>query len=147
MSSLATTKRVCHFGLLVIALCALPACMQKLKVHIPKFADKSALTVSDNTLKKVNRTFYGIFHGGDWYYKGARVANGIVNAYIQIPRKLDMKEHIQQRYLKENICPDEQHLDMWSQLEHVELDVHIYTSSKKKSISARCLNPWRAQHS
>lgn len=136
-----TRRRILHAGIILSITVALSACMQNIKMHIPKFADKNAVTISENTLKTVNRTFYKIFIGGDWYYQGAKVGNGIVNAYIQIPQKLDMDSDVQEQYLQQIICPGEEHIDMWSQLRHYQLAVHLYTVTKKQSVSAKCHNP------
>ncbi|MCC2615256.1 hypothetical protein LJ739_03260 [Aestuariibacter halophilus] len=127
--------------ILFTTLAMLSGCVQDLGVHIPRFADKSALTVSDNTLKSVNRVFYASFMAGNWYYKGARVRNGIVSAYIQIPQKLDMPEDVQHRYVKQVLCPKADAIDMWNQLRHVNLEVHLYTYSQRQSVSASCPNP------
>ncbi len=132
------------FGTLagVGSIAILTACVQNLDINIKRFADKDALTVSDNTLKTVNRAFYAHFVMGDWRYKGANVANGEVKAYIKIPQQLSMPMHVQQQYLQQSICPKADKIEMWNKLKHVELSVHIYTSSKTKSVSAQCVNPW-----
>lgn len=121
----------------------LTACLQNLDIKIKRFADKESLTVSENTLKTVNRAFYADFVMGDWFYKGANVLNGEVKAYIKIPKQLEMPLSVQEKYLKQSICPKADKVDMWNQLKHVELSVHIYTQSKMKSISAKCENPWK----
>ena len=127
-------------GLSVIGL--LTACVQDIRMYIPRYADKSSISVSDNTIKTVNRTFYASFIAGNWYYRGAKVGHNGVNAYIQIPQKLNMRLEIQEKYLREAICPKAEKIELWNQLKHTNLSVHIYTSSKNNSVSARCLNPW-----
>ena len=126
----------------VLLVMFLTACVQDIRVYIPRYADKSTLSVSDDTLKTVNRTFYASFVAGNWYYKGAQVTHNGVSAYIQIPQKLDMKQDVQERYLREAICPKADKIELWNQLKHTNLSVHIYTSNKANSVSATCDNPW-----
>lgn len=114
-------------------------------MYIPRYADKSAISVSDDTLKTVNRAFYASFIAGDWYYKGAKAGHNGVNAYIQIPEKLDLKVEIQEKYLREAICPKAENIALWNQLRHISLSVHIYTSNKNKTVSAKCENPWQTK--
>ena len=127
----------------VAALCLiLTACIQNFDIEVPRYADKSSLMVSKSTLMKINRTFYGAFSHGNWNYKGAKARAGQVNAYIQIPQELDMKHSVQQQYLRDMVCPTKQlGTDLWQELKHIDLSVHIYTKSKSKSVSAVCVNP------
>lgn len=128
------------FKVLLLSL-VLTACIQNFNVDVPRYADKSSLMVSKSTIVKINRTFYGNFSQGNWNYKGAKARAGQVNAYIQIPQELNLQPAVQEKYLRDMICPDSSDLELWSQLKHVKLFVHLYTTSKSKSISATCVNP------
>lgn len=129
----------------LISIVIMSASIRDLELDIPRYADKSSLTVADNTLKTVNRAFYASFMAGDWYYKGAKASHNGVNAYIQIPQKLNMDKTVQERYLREAICPKADKVELWNQLKHVSLSVHIYTYSKAQTVSAKCVNPWAHQ--
>ena len=104
-------------------------------------AKASSSDITDNTLKLVNSAFTQSFLGGDWRYKGASKKNGAINAYIQIPRDLDMSEDAQKNYLKQAICPSVQHQAMWSEIQSIPLYVHVYTHTKKSSVYSGCTNP------
>ncbi len=126
---------------LAIAVCGISACKQLLSTDIVRYADTSTYRVSEHTLRTVDRTFYSSFSVGEWHYQGASAKFGQVNAYIQIPQNLDMPQQVQQRYMQQVICPKEDHLDLWYQLKDVDLEVHLYTIAKQKSVSATCINP------
>ncbi|WJG10841.1 hypothetical protein [Aliiglaciecola sp. LCG003] len=132
--------------LLCAALLVLSACSQVLNLDIVRFADTDTYIVPKTTLSTVDRTFYTAFSVGSWHYKGADAKFGEVNAYIQIPEKLDLASDVQQRYLQQVICPKADNIDLWHQLKNVDLQVHIYTSNKNKSISATCINPLQKNH-
>lgn len=106
-----------------------------------RFAYNSDAQVSETVIKLVNTTFRTTFIGGDWYYQGAQAQNGTINAYIQIPTKLEMGEQQQKRYLKMAICPSENNTALWRQLQDIPLSVHIYTMNKKFTVFAHCDNP------
>lgn len=106
-----------------------------------RFAYSSDKEVSETVIKLVNATFRTSFLGGDWYYQGAQAKNGTINAYIQIPTKLEMGEQQQKRYLKMAICPSESNIRLWRELEDIPLSVHIYTMNKKFTVYAHCENP------
>ncbi|MFT4938182.1 MAG: hypothetical protein ACI88A_001206 [Paraglaciecola sp.] len=97
--------------------------------------------VSENTIKLVDSVFYESFLGGDWRYKGASEKNGAINAYIQIPRDLNMSVDAQKNYLKQAICPSAQHQKMWSEIQSTPLYVHVYTHTQKRSVFSGCTNP------
>jgi hypothetical protein len=97
--------------------------------------------VSENTIKLVNSAFHQSFLGGDWRYKGASEKNGTINAYIQIPRSLDMSIDAQENYIKQAICPSAQHQEMWSEIQSIPLYVHVYTHTKKRTVYSGCTNP------
>lgn len=127
-------------GLVMLGL--LSACVQDIRLYIPRYADKASISVSKKTIKTVNRAFYASFVAGNWYYRGAKVSHNGINAYIQIPEKLNMRLEIQEKYLREAICPKAEKIELWNQLKHTKLSVHIYTSSQSQSVSAKCNNPW-----
>ncbi len=106
-----------------------------------RFAYDSSAEVSDSVVNEVNHVFRKTFLGGDWFYQGAEALNGTVNAYIQIPRGLDMGEKEQKNYLKRAICPSKDKVQMWRSLKDIPLSVHIYTSNKKFTVFAHCDNP------
>ncbi|WP_293750289.1 hypothetical protein [uncultured Paraglaciecola sp.] len=105
---------------------------------------KQQKLISDNTLKIVNAAFYQTFVLGDWRYKGARNSGGTINAYIQIPRPLDMSLEVQKSYLKKAICPSSAHTSMWNEIDNIPLSVHIYTHKPKHSLYVNCTNPFSA---
>jgi hypothetical protein len=105
---------------------------------------KSQKHITDNTLKIVNAAFYQTFVLGDWRYKGARNLGGTINAYIQIPRPLDMTKEVQKSYLKQAICPSSAHTSMWNEIGGIPLSIHIYTHKQKNSLYVDCKNPLSA---
>ena len=126
----------------VLLLCLiLTACIQTFNADVTRYADKSALMVTESTLTKINRTFYGNLSNGDWTYEGANARAGVVNAYIKIPQQLNLKPEIQVQYLHDIVCPAQEELALWREMKHVDLSVHVYTKKKSKSISATCTNP------
>ena len=100
--------------------------------------------ITDNTLKIVNAAFYQTFVLGEWRYKGARNLGGTINAYIQIPRPLDMTKEVQKSYLKQAICPSSAHSSMWNEIDGIPLSIHIYTHKQKNSLYVDCKNPLSA---
>lgn len=121
----------------------LSACVQQWELVIPRYAQKSTSTsIPKSTIKTVNRSFYGHFMTGDWYYKGAEAEHGEINAYIQIPEKLQMSVDLQRHYIQSSICPKSDKVDLWNSIKKIKLSVHIYTSSKNYSVWAQCKNPW-----
>ena len=102
---------------------------------------QSDIEVTDAMLKMVNATFRTTILGGNWHYQGAQAVNGTINAYIQIPEKLEMSREHQVNYLKMSLCPASNKHAMWSQLKGVPLSVHVYTMNKKHTIFANCTNP------
>lgn len=92
----------------------------------------------------MDRTFYGAFRLGEWRYQGVNASVGSVNVYIQIPQKLAMERDVQERYLQQVICPRGDNLEMWHQLRQVDLNIHLYTQSKTRTVSAVCVNPLKA---
>lgn len=129
--------------ILLISTLSIGACKQMLSSDIVRYADRSTYMVSDQALRSVDRAFYSSFSVGNWYYQGAKAKFGEVNAYIQIPQKLDMPDDVQQRYLKQIVCPKADQTDLWYQLKDIDLSVHVYTFTKQKSVSATCINPFK----
>lgn len=130
----------------VMLLCAsmsLTGCIQSKSVAATLFSDTPP--ISEQALKLVNHNFHATFIGGDWYYQGAQAVNGSINAYIQIPAKLNMNEQAQKRYLQQAICPAATKMNLWKELQNVPLSVHIYTMHKKFSVYAECQNPLQVQ--
>lgn len=126
---------------LVFVIFAATACKQIFSFEVVRFANKSSYMVTAQTLQTVDRSFYAAFYLGNWRYKGANATYGEVNAYIQIPEKLDLDVDVQRQYIKQVLCPNKGNLDLWHQLKHVDLQLHIYTQARTKSISATCRNP------
>lgn len=91
-------------------------------------------------LKVVNLTFRSSMMGGDWRYQGAQAVNGTINAYIQIPEKLNMSQSRQENYLRMSLCPSS-NKPMWKQIKGIPLSVHVYTMNKKHTVFANCINP------
>ena len=132
-------------SLLVITLVTLgtSACKQILDSDytVVRFADKNSYMVTDDALRRVDRTFYAAFQLGEWRYTGANARSGQVNAFIQMPQRLALSNAVQQQYIQQVLCPGEDNLELWHQLKNVDLQLHIYTQSKQKTVSATCLNP------
>lgn len=124
-----------------IAIACVTASTQLLSLDVTRYANKNAYFPPKSTVSSVNRSFHQTFSVGNWRYQGAKANSGKVNAYIKIPEKLDMDLSVQHQYLQQVICPSAENLDLWLQLKHVELLVHIYTVSKQKTVSATCANP------
>ncbi len=103
--------------------------------------DAPSASVSKNTLKIVNGAFYTSLSRGDWYYKGARAFNGTINAYIQVPKKLNMDKNNIKKYVKYVICPNVGDDKMWQKLEDITLNVHIYTEGDRRGVKESCTNP------
>jgi hypothetical protein len=132
-----------HLALASSLALLLSACVQQWEIDIPRYAQKSTgKSIPKATIKTVNRSFYGHFMTGDWYYKGAKAMHGEINAYIQIPEKLNMSTELQRHYIQTSICPKSDKIDLWNSLKETKLSVHIYTSSKNYSVWAQCKNPW-----
>lgn len=132
-------------GLVILAAwagCAsLSGCIQSKSIAASVFENKEPVIISEQTIKLVNQAFYSDFNGGDWYYQGAKEVRGTIDAYIQIPSKLDMSKAAQQNYLMKSICPSANEEVLWQALKGVPLSVHIYTFSKKHTVYATCDNP------
>jgi len=126
-------------AMLLMTSMSLTGCIQSQSIAATLFEDKPA--ISKQVLNLVNHNFHGTFIGGDWYYQGAQAVNGSINAYIQIPAKLNMNEKAQKRYLQQAICPAANKMNLWKELQDVPLSVHIYTMHKKFSVYAECQNP------
>lgn len=128
-------------ALLVSSVAALGGCIQSQSIAATQHSSVSKADITKDVLKTVNSAFYKSFRGGDWYYQGAQQVNGSINAYIQIPEKLDMSQSNQKRYLRQAICPSADKVHLWRTLENVPLSVHIYTYNKKFTVFAKCENP------
>ena len=126
-------------GAVVLASTMLTGCIQSSAAE--KFAYSGSSPVTEDAIKAVNSSFYTNFAAGGWYYKGAEAINGTINAYIQIPNRLDMKPTDQKNYLRQAICPSAGKTDFWNQLKGIPLSVHIYTYNKKFTVFAHCENP------
>ena len=127
---------------MVAGICAmLTACIQNFNIEVPRYADKSSLMVTEQTLRDINRLFYANFSHGDWNYKGAKATAGEVRAYIQMPNKLNMTPKVQERYVQQVICPKPDNLALWSKLKQIDLSVHLYTVVQSDSVSATCISP------
>lgn len=98
-------------------------------------------TVTEPMLRSVNAAFRTTILGGNWYYQGAQAVNGTINAYIQIPDKLNMSRSDQEKYLQMSLCPSSNKHVMWEQIKDIPLSVHVYTYNKKHTIFAHCENP------
>ena len=110
----------------VITVCfMLTACIQSFNIDVPRYADKSSLMVSEQTLRDINRLFYANFSHGDWSYKGAKATAGEVRAYIKMPYELNMKPQVQKRYVQDVICPKQDNIALWSKLKQIDLSVHL----------------------
>ena len=139
--SLKSKQVITRVGVTAAVLLSLTACIQSMEMKVQTFADTSSLRVSDDTLKTVNRVLYSDFKYGDWRYKGAHARAGQINVYIQVPQPLDMHESVQERYVKEVLCPKHDNHDLWHQLKNIDLSIHLYTRSKNDSVSAVCERP------
>lgn len=145
LETISIPKLVNTMSLLGAVVLGLTACNKVLSMDIVRYADKATYLVDEKALKTVDRTFYGAFRLGEWRYKGVNANIGEVNVYIQIPQALNMNDDVQERYLQQVICPRGDNLEMWHQLRQVDLNIHIYTHSKNRSVSAVCLNPLKAE--
>ena len=123
--------------LALLATLSLSACIQSQSLT----AAPQDPQLAQQALKRVNHSFKTSFMMGDWYYQGAQVVKGSINAYIQIPAKLDMKLEYQQNYLRQSVCPSKEQHDFWQEMGQMSLFVHIYTFNKKFSVHAECANP------
>lgn len=141
---LAKTLRLENLVIFLIAIACVIASTQFLSLDVTRYAKKSEYFPSKSAVSSVNRSFYQAFSLGSWRYQGAQAKSGGVNAYIQIPEKLDMELDIQHQYLRRVICPNSNNLDLWHELRNTKLLVHIYTTNKQKTVSAMCENPLSA---
>ena len=117
----------------------LGGCIQSIAAD--RLADTARNGVSEAAISAVNASFHRTFAAGGWYYKGAENIDGTINAYIQIPARLEMSSEAQQNYLKQSICPSVSKTEFWKQLRGVPLAVHIYTYRKTATVHAHCDNP------
>ena len=132
------TKLTCA-ALLTLCSSVMSGCMQSSAATQVAFETENGVT--DTMIKSVNAAFRTSFLGGDWYYQGAQAINGTINAYIQIPEKLNMSKSAQVNYLKYSLCPSKTKRHMWNQLKDIPLSVHVYTFNKKHTVFANCENP------
>ncbi|GAA0852894.1 hypothetical protein [Aliiglaciecola litoralis] len=139
------TNNIKRVAIILALIIGVSACQQLFTFEIVRFADRSTYMVTEQTLRSVDRSFYGSFHYGEWRYKGAQAKFGEVNAFIQIPKQLDMDSSVQQQYIIQVLCPDQDNLELWYQLKHVNLQLHLYSHSKHSSVSATCYNPLKNQ--
>ncbi|WP_141096162.1 hypothetical protein [Lacimicrobium sp. SS2-24] len=119
----------------------LTACMQGFSVAETAAQVPASKNVPEMALKRVNQTFKTSFMMGDWYYQGATAVKGGIDAYIQVPAKLDMKPEYQRDYLRQSVCPKADNTKLWQELSGLSLSVHLYTFNKRFSIHATCDNP------
>lgn len=137
--------RIRHISKLVTAAFILASslvttgCMKSMAAT--QLSQNEDLPVTESMIKSVNAAFRTTFLGGDWYYQGAQAVNGTINAYIQIPEKLNMSRRDQINYLKQSLCPSSTKRFMWKQLKDVPLSVHVYTFNKQHTIYADCTKP------
>ncbi len=130
--------------LMALVMCAsvvLSSCIQSQSASQASYVSPASVSISDNTLKLVNRVFQSNFIGGDWYYQGAQAVNGTINAYIQIPQSLDMSKEVQRNYLQKAICPGADKQQLWKSVKGIPLTVHLYTFNKRHTVYAECTNP------
>lgn len=118
---------------------AMSGCMQSNAATQISFNSDGSVT--DPMIESVNAAFRTTILGGDWYYQGAQAVNGTINAYIQIPEKLNMSREEQEKYLKMSLCPSSSKRYMWNKIKGVPLSVHVYTFNKKHTVFADCDNP------
>lgn len=116
----------------------LSGCMKSSAATQVSFSSDTEVT--ESMLKVVNLTFRSSMMGGDWRYQGAQAVNGTINAYIQIPEKLNMSKERQENYLQMSLCPSSNR-PMWKQIRGIPLSVHVYTMNKKHTVFAHCKNP------
>lgn len=119
----------------------LTACMQSFSVAEIAAQTPASDNIPEMALKRVNQTFKTTFMMGDWYYQGATAVKGGIDAYIQIPGKLDMDPKYQRDYLRQSVCPKADNTQLWQELSGLSLSVHLYTYNKRFSIHATCENP------
>lgn len=125
--------------LTVAASLTLSGCMQSNAATQISFDSEG--TVTEPMLRSVNAAFRTTILGGNWYYQGAQAVNGTINAYIQIPDKLNMSRSDQEKYLQMSLCPSSSKHAMWQQIKDIPLSVHVYTYNKKHTVYAHCENP------
>lgn len=104
--------------------------LKQSKVEIPKAV-----------ISHVSKTFQANFVYGDWRFQGTEITNHAINAYIQIPSKLNLSEEQQKAYINQMICPKPQQTEFWQVIDNYPLWVHIYTQYKNKSVYVQCQKP------
>lgn len=119
----------------------LTACMQGFSVAETAARTPASENIPELALKRVNQAFKTSFMMGDWYYQGATAVKGGIDAYIQIPSKLDMDPEYQRNYLRQSVCPKADNKKLWQELSGLSLSVHLYTFNKRFSVHATCENP------
>lgn len=119
----------------------LSGCNQASAYQTSQALNPSSGDIPKAIVQNVKQTFQAKFVYGDWRFQGTEVTNNSINAYIQIPNKLDMSEDQQQAYINQMICPTAQQTDFWNELATHELWVHIYTYDKRSSVQSQCKNP------
>lgn len=122
----------------LVSMATLSGCMKSSAATQVSY--QTDIEVTEAMLKVVNATFRSTMVGGDWRYQGAQAVNGTINAYIQIPEKLNMSKSHQENYLKMSLCPSSNR-PMWRQIKGIPLSVHVYTMNKKHTVFANCQNP------
>lgn len=141
MKYLAQIKNLILAAMTVLLSMGLTACMQGFSVAETAAQPPASDNISQLALKRVNQAFKTSFMMGDWYYQGATAVKGGIDAYIQIPDKLDMDPEYQRNYLRQSVCPKADNKQLWQELAGLSLSVHLYTFNKRFSVHATCENP------
>ncbi|WP_143872767.1 hypothetical protein [Catenovulum sediminis] len=123
-------------ALMVAAQSLLTACNQA-----SAYSSDSTAKIPSDVLTLVNQTFQSNFVYGDWRFQGTQVINNSINAYIQIPDKLELSEKQQKQYIQMVICPSQDKAQMWLTTRDYPIWVHLYTHDKKYGVYAQCTNP------
>jgi hypothetical protein len=89
------------------------------------------------TVKYVEQHLRKKFIAGEWRYGGIAQAGGLVEAYIQIPQKLEFDKSQQVYYIRHSICPAATD-GIWSKLAPQQLEIHLYTQLKSDSTHTTC---------
>lgn len=100
----------------------------------------ASVKVTEQVKQLAYHSFHNRFVYGSWRFTGIEVIKNELNAYIQIPEKLDMTSEQQIAYIKSRLCPAAND-PLWQTSPMPEIWVHMYTFNKLHGNYAKCEKP------
>lgn len=127
-----SAKQLVTACLIVFCSLLLQGCMKSAK------ADFFAKPLAADLQQTIENNLQNEFRTGSWRYNGLSQEGTQINAFIQIPEPLAMSAENIQVYIQKAVCARQNVKNAWEQLSRHQLAIHLYTSSKNKSVYATC---------